>query len=71
MTQSILTSQRFDVSTIVTCGYCRGTGISETIANGRLVCSKCGGDGRLRRRSVGTVEIYQLENNGLINSNNK
>ena len=66
-----ITSQPFNCSQIVTCGYCRGTGIEETIVNGRIICRYCNGDGRLRRVSKGVVEIFKLENNGLINSNNK
>ena len=71
MSAEIITSQPFNYSTIVTCGYCKGTGISDTFENGRTTCKYCNGDGRLVRVSKGVVEIYKLENNSKINSNNK
>lgn len=71
MSENLITSQPFNCSSIVACGYCRGTGIGEVTENGRITCKYCNGDGRLKRVSKGVVEIYKLENNNQISSNNK
>lgn len=58
--------QGFVTKTIVTCGYCKGTGIAVKYEGVRYTCDQCDGDGRLMRVVTGEVKLFQLDKNQII-----
>ena len=57
----------FVTNNIVTCGFCKGTGIAVHYEGINYTCDQCEGLGRLMRVVMGEVKLFTLDKESIKN----